>query len=109
RYGRQAQCPRPGWPVPSPNPSPERRRMPYRRVGKARDGRAKMGLRTHREAPMDTSKVDRFVSGKWDDDIVPQLVEYIRIPAKSPMFDADWETSGYIEDAVRLMEGWART
>ena len=57
---------------------------------------------------MDASKVDRFVSEKWDDDIVPQLVEYIRIPNKSPMFDADWKANGYMEDAVRLMEAWAR-
>ncbi|MDH5824024.1 M20 family metallopeptidase [Luteimonas sp. RD2P54] len=57
---------------------------------------------------MDTAKVDRFISGKWDDEIVPQLVEYIRIPNKSPMFDADWAANGYMEDAVRLMEGWAK-
>ncbi len=62
---------------------------------------------------MDTSLIDptraeRFVSSKWDDEIVPQLVEYIRIPNKSPMFDADWVANGYMEDAVRLMEGWAR-
>ena len=62
---------------------------------------------------MDTSLIDptraeRFVSSKWDDEIVPQLVEYIRIPNKSPMFDADWVEHGYMEDAVRLMEGWAR-
>ena len=31
---------------------------------------------------MDTVKVDRYVAEKWDDDIVPQLVEYIRIPNK---------------------------
>jgi acetylornithine deacetylase/succinyl-diaminopimelate desuccinylase-like protein len=57
---------------------------------------------------MDSTRVDRFVSAKWDDEIVPQLVEYIRIPNKSPMFDADWVEHGYMEDAVRLMEGWAR-
>ncbi|MGO1893282.1 MAG: M20/M25/M40 family metallo-hydrolase, partial [Luteimonas sp.] len=57
---------------------------------------------------MDTSQVDRYVSAKWDDEIVPQLVEYIRIPAKSPMFDADWEKNGYMEQAVTLMEDWAR-
>ncbi len=39
---------------------------------------------------MDTAKVYRYVAEKWDDDIVPQLVEYIRIPNKSPMFDKDW-------------------
>lgn len=57
---------------------------------------------------MDSTRVDRFVSTKWDDEIVPQLVEYIRIPNKSPMFDADWVENGYMEDAVKLMEGWAR-
>ena len=57
---------------------------------------------------MDTSQVDRYVSAKWDDEIVPQLVEYIRIPAKSPMFDADWEKNGYMEQAVTLMVDWAR-
>ena len=57
---------------------------------------------------MDTVKTDRFVSEKWDDEIVPQLVDYIRIPNKSPMFDADWQKHGYMDDAVKLMESWAR-
>ena len=57
---------------------------------------------------MDASKVDRFVAQKWDDDIVPQLVEYIRIPNKSPMFDADWKAHGHMDQAVELMAGWAR-
>jgi acetylornithine deacetylase/succinyl-diaminopimelate desuccinylase-like protein len=57
---------------------------------------------------MDTAKIDRFVSRLWDDEIVPQLVEYIRIPNKSPMFDKDWVAHGYMEDAVKLMETWAR-
>jgi acetylornithine deacetylase/succinyl-diaminopimelate desuccinylase-like protein len=56
---------------------------------------------------LDSSRVERFVGTKWDDDIVPQLVEYIRIPNKSPMFDAEWVQHGYMDDAVRLMETWA--
>jgi len=57
---------------------------------------------------MDSAKIDRYVSEKWDQDIVPQLVEYIRIPNKSPMFDADWVKHGYMDQAVSLMENWAR-
>lgn len=57
---------------------------------------------------MDIAQIDRFVSKKWDEEIVPQLVEYIRIPNKSPMFDPDWVAHGYMEQAVTLMEGWAR-
>ena len=44
----------------------------------------------------------------WDDDIVPRLVEYIRIPNKSPMFDADWAKHGYMEDATQLLANWAK-
>ena len=57
---------------------------------------------------IDHAQIERYVAGKWDDEIVPQLVEYIRIPNKSPMFDADWVEHGHMEDAVKLMEGWAR-
>jgi acetylornithine deacetylase/succinyl-diaminopimelate desuccinylase-like protein len=58
---------------------------------------------------MDTARLSRYVSGLWDDEIVPQLIEYIRIPNKSPMFDKDWVAHGYMDDAVKLMETWARS
>ncbi len=56
----------------------------------------------------DATGIRDFVGAKWDDEIVPQLVEYIRIPNKSPMFDADWVANGHMERAVQLMEAWAR-
>src|SRR6187455_1077403 len=37
---------------------------------------------------------------------VPPLIDYIRIPAKSPHFDRDWRPHGYIEDAAKLAAGW---
>ena len=46
---------------------------------------------------MDTSRTDRLIAEAWDGDIVPQLVEYIRIPNKSPMFDADWQKHGHMD------------
>ncbi len=33
----------------------------------------------------------RFAERVWDDEIVPQLTNYIAVPAKSPMFDAEWQ------------------
>lgn len=57
---------------------------------------------------MDIARTDRFVGQKWDDEIVPQLVEYIRIPNKSPMFDADWVAHGYMDAAVAQLAAWAR-
>ena len=56
------------------------------------------------QIPAATERIAR----QWDDDIVPRLVDYIRIPAKSPHFDPDWETHGHIERVIRLAEKWAR-
>jgi acetylornithine deacetylase/succinyl-diaminopimelate desuccinylase-like protein len=57
---------------------------------------------------VDVAKTKRFIDQCWGDEIVPALVEYIKIPNKSPSFDPDWATHGYMEDAVALFEGWAR-
>lgn len=58
---------------------------------------------------MDTARLERHVNALWEDEIVPQLCEYIRIPNKSPAFDPQWAEHGYMDDAVRLMERWARS
>ena len=57
---------------------------------------------------IDTASLQQFVTGKWDDEIIPRLVDYIRIPAKSPHFDADWAANGHIDAAVELAEQWSR-
>ncbi|MDJ0917772.1 MAG: M20 family metallopeptidase [Woeseiaceae bacterium] len=56
---------------------------------------------------MDTKMVEDFVYGLWDDEIIPELEDYIRIPNKSPMFDPDWDEHGYMEKAVRQLEAWS--
>ena len=57
---------------------------------------------------MNIERTRKFVDQCWGDEIVPTLIEYIRIPNKSPAFDPDWEAHGYMEEAVQLFEGWAR-
>ena len=57
---------------------------------------------------MDRTKLKQFVDGCWSEEIVPTLVEYIRIPNKSPSFDPDWAAHGYMDQAVAMFEGWAR-
>ncbi len=48
------------------------------------------------------------IATQWDQDIVPQLTNYIRIPAKSPHFDPQWAANGHIERVIRLAEAWAQ-
>ena len=49
------------------------------------------------------------VSQAWDDDIVSQLTDYISIPAKSPMFDADWEKNGHIDTVMWNAATWVQS
>jgi acetylornithine deacetylase/succinyl-diaminopimelate desuccinylase-like protein len=48
------------------------------------------------------------IANFWDEAIVPALLDYIRIPAKSPYFDKAWEENGYIDAAVKLAADWCR-
>ncbi|MEP6939038.1 MAG: M20 family metallopeptidase [Rudaea sp.] len=57
---------------------------------------------------MDTRQTQASISGLWDSEIVPQLVEYIKIPNKSPMFDKEWAAHGFMDQAVAQLSGWAR-
>src|SRR4029450_6160532 len=57
---------------------------------------------------INSDRTRALVQKTWDDDIVPALTEYIRIPAKSPMYDARWAEQGHIDRAVTLITDWAR-
>ena len=57
---------------------------------------------------LDNARLGRFVDQCWGDEIVPTLVEYIKIPNKSPLFDPDWAAHGHMDAAVAMFERWAR-
>ena len=57
---------------------------------------------------MNTDAASRFINDIWSDSIVPQLIEYIRIPNKSPHFDPEWREHGYMDAAVAQIETWCR-
>lgn len=49
-----------------------------------------------------------FVNDLWDQSITPTLMEYMTIPNKSPLFDADWKKNGHMDKAVTLIANWCR-
>lgn len=57
---------------------------------------------------MDIEKAGKLIDSLWTDSIVDELVEYVRIPAKSPDFDPDWAANGYIDEAVEQVATWCR-
>ena len=57
---------------------------------------------------MDQPRLMQFIESRWTEEIVPALVDYIRIPNKSPAFDRDWAAHGFMDKAVDLLAGWAQ-
>src|SRR5258707_13967052 len=57
---------------------------------------------------MDKSAIRTHVERLWDESIVGELVEYIRIPNKSVAFDRDWKAHGHMDRVVARFEDWAR-
>jgi acetylornithine deacetylase/succinyl-diaminopimelate desuccinylase-like protein len=47
-----------------------------------------------------------YAERAWDEQIVPAMTDYIGVPAKSPMFDADWARHGYLDRVVRDAASW---
>ncbi|HOW49522.1 MAG TPA: M20/M25/M40 family metallo-hydrolase, partial [Rubrivivax sp.] len=50
-----------------------------------------------------------FADQAWDERIVPALTDYIRVPAKSPMFDADWRAHGHLDRVVHDAAAWVES
>jgi len=57
---------------------------------------------------MNHKQLSAFVNASWDESIIPQLCEYVKIPNKSPNFDPGWQEHGYMDEAVSMLEKWCR-
>jgi len=55
---------------------------------------------------MDRDAVQQLVEETWQDSILPALARYITIPNKSPAYDADWQSHGYMDQALDLLTAW---
>ena len=49
-----------------------------------------------------------FLENVWENSIIPKLMEYIKIPNKSPSYDPNWEEHGYMNKAVDLIQEWCQ-
>lgn len=57
---------------------------------------------------MNPQRLYEFIEHEWQDDILPSLCDYIKIPNKSPLFDSKWQEHGYMEQAVSHVADWCQ-
>lgn len=55
---------------------------------------------------MDHTEVHRAVAAGWDSSALPSLVEFVKVPALSPGFDASWAETGHLRAAVEHVRDW---
>ena len=55
---------------------------------------------------MNSENLKNHIHNFWDSEIVPTLVDYIKIPNKSPSFDPDWEKHGHMNKVLNLAADW---
>jgi acetylornithine deacetylase/succinyl-diaminopimelate desuccinylase-like protein len=60
-------------------------------------------------ALLDAAQLADFSARAWDERIVPALTDYIAVPAKSPMFDAQWAEHGLLDRVVRDAAAWVES
>ena len=60
-------------------------------------------------AEPDHAALAAFAETAWSERILPQLTDYVAIPAKSPLFDADWEKHGLLDKVVRDAALWVES
>ena len=58
---------------------------------------------------MNLADLQLNIDRKWEQDLIPRLVDYVRIPAKSPAFDAAWSAHGYLKQVISDAERWGRS
>jgi len=57
---------------------------------------------------MNTPAIQKYVNRLWDESIIAELCEYIRIPNKSVAFDPQWREHGHMERVISRFERWVR-
>jgi acetylornithine deacetylase/succinyl-diaminopimelate desuccinylase-like protein len=57
---------------------------------------------------MNLADLKQFTDRKWDDDLTPRLIDYVKLPAQSPAFDASWRAHGHLDAVVRAAHAWGQ-
>ncbi len=56
---------------------------------------------------MNLAEVRQLIERRWDDELLPRLVDYVKVPAKSPAFDASWSAHGHLQAVIQQAHAWA--
>ena len=62
----------------------------------------------HAPPPLAPTALQAHIDAAWTKTIIPELVRYIEVPAKSPAFDPDWASHGLLDHVLRGAADWVQ-
>lgn len=65
-----------------------------------------MNARLPHALALEPDALQSDVDAAWQDHIVPELVRYIEVPAKSPLFDPAWAQRGLLDRVLQTAADW---
>jgi acetylornithine deacetylase/succinyl-diaminopimelate desuccinylase-like protein len=57
---------------------------------------------------MKLNDLQGLIDQQWDESILPELIQYVKIPAKSPAFDPSWDAHGHLKAVVAMAHAWSQ-
>ncbi len=57
---------------------------------------------------MQNTVLSDLIEHHWKDDTLDALIDFVRLPAKSPAFDAEWEAHGFLKAACQKAALWGQ-
>ena len=57
---------------------------------------------------LNPQKLHSYIKEQWQQEILPSLMDYIKIPNKSPHFDTNWAENGFMEQAITHVADWCQ-
>ncbi|MCF6249625.1 MAG: M20/M25/M40 family metallo-hydrolase [Desulfobacula sp.] len=58
---------------------------------------------------MNINSLNTFIEKTWDTSVIPSLMEYITIPAVSPAFNPEWNSTSHLSDTLKLAQSWCNS
>ena len=65
-----------------------------------------MNARLPQPLPLNPEALQGHVDASWRERIVPALIDYVAVPAKSPAFEPDWAAKGLLERVLQSAADW---
>ena len=58
---------------------------------------------------MDTKSLKKYIDKQFSLNVIPNLMNFIRIPNLSPLYDENWDTNGLLLKAANLVISFAKS